>query len=169
MGCACRPWALRAVARPCSQKLTRPSTFSSHSRSDTGTAHGTVSRRRGIPFEASLPTFAAAGAAAISSASSLHRQRPWRATPGRSAAAAPMADRKRSVAETFSRLREQGKARAPYALTFASRYDLEGAMRAAADVLCVSGEGGRRSRAILVLFLPFLEEQAKNCCLRCIV
>jgi hypothetical protein len=71
-----------------------------------------------------------------------------------------MADRKRSVAETFSRLREQGKARAPYALTFASRYDLEGAMRAAADVLCVSGEGGRRSRAILVLFLPFLEEQA---------
>jgi hypothetical protein len=38
-----------------------------------------------------------------------------------------MADGKRSVAETFYRLREQGKARAPYALTFASRYDLEGA------------------------------------------
>ena len=72
-----------------------------------------------------------------------------------------MANGKRSVAETFSRLREQGKVRALYALTFASRFDLE-ATEPCFLILCPMrvwlGESGLWSNC--TVFSPlFLEEQ----------
>jgi hypothetical protein len=82
-----------------------------------------LSRTRGIPLEDSLPAFPLASGRRRRLdlvGCFIDLRRLLRATPARSVAAAPMADGKHSVSETFSRLREQGKVR----LTFVSFFYL---------------------------------------------